>query len=302
MTKYVINSCPTDQLIQFQGHTIRHPRFNKVIDAISLAHRRRRGLIIIGESGAGKSTILKYYEKKMYVEPTDTHDYKKVVRIKIPPSPTLKNVTTLLLQVLGDEAPGKGTQNDMDLRVARKITTLGVEMIMIDEFQDLLYSDSAKRMRTVGNYVKHLIDSFNVSVILAGLENARTVLKGHAELKRRFMATSELKAFSVREPSEFSYFQKYLGLVQKQISIDTVSLDSESMVWRMFVATNGLPGNIASIVETAIDSAGAEQKLKITDFIDAYDSVVDDPTSRRFNPFSRSAADVKKKALKGEGK
>jgi type II secretory pathway predicted ATPase ExeA len=298
LTKYAIDTIPSEQLTKFQEQTIRHPRFNKIIDAIALAHRRRKGLIIIGESGAGKSTILEYYEKKLKLEPSDLGDFKKVVLIKIPASPTLKNVTSALLDELGDEEPEKGTLDGMQRRVARKVEQLGVEMIMIDEFQDLLYTDTSKRMKNVGNYVKHIGDKYKVSVILAGLENARSVLSGHPELKRRFMATAELKAFEARAPEELAYFQQYLSIVEKQIGFQSINLGTESMAWRMYYATHGLPGNIASIVETAIDLAAEDQKLKMAHFIDAYELVINDPKRKRVNPFSYSATDIRNKVLK----
>jgi type II secretory pathway predicted ATPase ExeA len=291
----------------FLSKTIRHPMFQNAFAAMAGAHRthgnRSKGVMLLGPSGVGKTTVIENYARTVSRSATETHSYCTVLHINTPPSATIKDVLSELLFALNDPAPDKGTERAMNQRFRKLAKELQVELIVLDEVQHLLKHNAQKDTRTVSNFIKNLMSDLQIPVVLCGLEEASQIGSGHAEFKRRFAATCLLSPFGIITDEERNYFTQYLVNCEKvllSLGVKTVSLTSELMIDRFYLASQGKPALISALIEQALENAELGETLTVTDYAKAWAFAIHDPFEHRVsNPFHMRGDSLKLHTAKG---
>lgn len=179
-----------------------YPRLKEISAAISDCHHlsnlkdEPECLFLKGETGAGKTTILKSYAQNYPKSETSDGTIVPILEVTIPSPATVKSVVTKLLWELGDPAYDKGTISNQTIRLIGLIKDCRVSMVFLDEFQHFIDRDSAKVLKTVSDWLKNLILDTKVPVILIGLPEAEIVFQFNSQLSRRFANRHNLSPFS----------------------------------------------------------------------------------------------------------
>jgi len=307
MNNIQLRTCRKTETDAFLSKTITHPLFQNAFAALAGAHRTHgnlaKGVMLLGPSGVGKTTVIKYYARSVARSTTDTHSYKTVLHINTPPSATIKDVLSELLFALGDPAPDKGTERAMNQRFRKLALALKVELLVLDEVQHLLPHNAQKDTRTVSNFIKNLMSDLQIPVVLCGLEEASQIGRGHAEFKRRFAATCILRPFSIQTDEDRDYFAQYMLKCEKMldsVGVKTISLTSEQMIERFFLSSEGKPALISDVIEQALENADLSSTLTVTDYAKAWAFAVHDPLEARVsNPFHMRGEVLKRHIAKG---
>lgn len=292
------------ETIEFLERVIMYDRIDRIDAAIRDAHAtsgfRPKSVILTGPSGAGKTTIIKRYKKAIPAESTDTHDHIPVLLVEVPPSPDLRSFLMELLRALRHPRPErKATLGEMRLEVVRLAQALKVELIIIDEFHDLLPRHN-KNSPKIMKFIKNFMNQLEIPWVLVGLPESSEILEsGDGQLRRRFSACRHLPPFAIDSDDEFSLFQGYLEMLQSDMPIKCYRLDEDNMVLRMYCATEGLPGLIANILERLIENHEGDGRASLEDFATAYrQALVHDVRVRDggvgFNPFLAPMAQVRR--------
>jgi len=249
---------------------ILHPDFNKALKLIRDCHENSiqsadpKSVMITGDSGAGKTTLFKYYKDK-YDETIhgETKTQKRILHASIPSPASNKFLAERLLRQIGDVHYDKGTLNNKTHRLTRYIKENGVELIMIDEFQHFL-KPSKLSVYDSADWFKHLINETNVPVVLFGLEESEIVLKTNPQLGRRFKRRLSFKPFLYGTPKEKERFQKLLKAIDSQLPFEVDSeLFTEDLSARLHYASDGLMDTIMNLIREAAKFAIQEDEVCI---------------------------------------
>ncbi|WP_445367464.1 TniB family NTP-binding protein [Methylomonas sp. BW4-1] len=181
-----------DELQRFDEEYIPFPPFVVAVDAVkvNLALFRETGiaqhLLVLGESGAGKSSICRWIEQQYPKFTLPDRDVTPVLIVSVPSAATISSMASALLEKLGDPAATTGTVSAKTSRVITLCRACRVEMILFDEAQHIHDRGKATTHYMVGDWLKSLIDQTGVPTVFLGLPRLEQILQVNEQLRRRF--------------------------------------------------------------------------------------------------------------------
>ncbi|MBZ0283499.1 MAG: TniB family NTP-binding protein [Anaerolineae bacterium] len=236
-----------------------YPRWNAIVERIKECHSLNtlasepECMVLVGPTGAGKSTLVGSYIAEFPREITETGVYQPVVRTVVHPKATIANVQTDMLRALHDPLAGSGTIGKRDIRIYKYFMDCKVELLVIDELQHFVDRESEKVLIEVSNWLKTLIKETGVACLLIGLEReAELLLDSNPQLSRLFGDPLVLSPFVWDESnpkSTVEEFRKLLAEIDYLLPLKKLSnLSDREMAWRIYVATNGVINNVMKLL------------------------------------------------------
>jgi len=281
-----------------RDHVIEYPEFTYGIRRLADAHqrfrstRKGRGLIFVGQSGSGKSTVVNYYLRQFPHQETDSGRTMPVLRVLTPESPTVKTLAQAFLNAMAVPGADKGTAQEKTERVIRYIHACGVEVIAIDEFQHFFEGVRANRpARAVSDWLKNLLSACDIVVVLVGLPKSILAINDNPQLRRRFASVHYLQPFGYVTAEEQHVFQDVLAGLQGLLPCPCIDLDLPDIAQRMYFASQGLIDYVIKILEGAVclGGSGPGGKLVLEDFAEAFREEVWKACPDALNPFVQGA-------------
>ena len=284
-----------------------YPRVEKIIGIMRECHNtygdsRPSCALITGNAGVGKTTLIEEYIHR-YDSPRERVGDNMIVpilRIGAPGSASSKSLLSRMLHILGDHAWSKGSKDSMAERLIRFIGECKVTLIIIEETQHLVDSDSQKVITKTRDTLKDLLDSTRTPIILFGMPNASDVVDGDQQVQDRFSVRLKLEPFGydneiqedgneAQGESRKKEFQHFLWGVEKQLHFEQpFGLDSVDMSYRLFYASDGNPRRL---VEDLIKNAAlyainsGRKRLDIKDLALAFETYLHGIVPHKTNPF-----------------
>jgi hypothetical protein len=223
------------------------------------------GLAIIGESGTGKTSVLKDF--KSTHKPTRSADGMEVpiLYVKVPANPAVKSLQGAIIHELGASDSDRGTEGEKERKVKILLRNTGNRMIMFDEFQHLYDRGTRRIMIHAADWLKGLIDDTRSTIVVAGLPSAQNVIEENPQLERRFLAPIHLPQFSWHNVDERDGFCDILEVFHSAIAKEfkTPELHSEVMAYQFWRATEGQIACLVKILRHALRKAADEDRTVI---------------------------------------
>lgn len=142
-----------DRIQMVERLYINFPRNQSALNAIGNCHSHAKlskepeGILILGDTGAGKTTVVKLYMRSHPRIVTEEATVVPVLYATVPVPATCKSLVTALLTAIGDPAAEKGSQVTQTLRLKRYIEACKVELLILDEFQHFQDRESLRCSR-----------------------------------------------------------------------------------------------------------------------------------------------------------
>lgn len=211
-------------------------------------------LLIIGEPGAGKTSLCKWLKRKHPVVRLLDRDKTAVLIVKVPPAATVPGIIDAMLRELGDPWYGRGSITDKTARVVTLCKGCGVELMIFDEAQHLYDRGDTRTHYMVGDWFKHLIDELGVPSGLIGLPRAEQILLINDQLRRRFSRKLSLAlGQSDTDSIETECLQLYISLVTLlSIPVSAHPFNAQEMGRRLYFASDGRVGYIKKLMSAAL--------------------------------------------------
>jgi hypothetical protein len=214
-------------------------------------------IALVGESRTGKSRAIEGCLVRHPIQRTPDGLVVPILRVKTPPKPTVKALAELMLRGLNDPLFDKGTENAKTIRLRKLITSSGVVMVAIDEFQHFVDKGSLKVMHHVADWLKVLVDDCGVALVVAGLPRCQAVLEQNEQLAGRFMSPIFMPRFDWQDQDQREEFTEILGAFHESLSahFELPALDAPELAFRCYCATGGLMGYLTKFLRQAVWNA-----------------------------------------------
>jgi hypothetical protein len=271
---------------------VAYPRFKEILSVIDDCHHfyfkdEPECLFLKGETGTGKTTILKSFAAKYPRYETAEGTVVPILSVTIPSPATVKSLVTKLLWELGDPAYDKGTMANQTIRLIGLIRDCGVSLIFLDEFQHFIDRDSAKVLKTISDWLKNLILDTKIPMVLIGLPEAEAVFQFNCQLSRRFANRHNLSPFSWSDDSG-KEFRTFLHAIESQLPLkEESSLASNEMALRFYYASDGIVAYVMKLIRygTHLALKSGQEKLELNLLALAFDKYVKADKPNKKNPF-----------------
>jgi hypothetical protein len=274
-----------------------HSKFTPVIREIARIHHRGRsagvaeGMLLVGQTGSGKSTALEYYAQRFPRTTEDGIVKIPVLLIPTPESPSVKDFAEAVLDALGDPAASKGTARAKTKRIAHFFGECGVELMLIDEFHHFFDSTRAAESKRISDWLKAMKDIARIPTVLTGLPRAIQVVYMNRQLRRRFSAPQYMEPFGFDSEEDQLEFRGVLKGIQSLLPMGSIDISEANMARRFYFATHGLFDYIVKIVDDAVSRGGTGKDGQVTmaDYAAAFKRTVWSAAPEHLNPFMEKA-------------
>ncbi|PSV30908.1 TniB family NTP-binding protein [Photobacterium sp. GB-72] len=222
-------------------------------------------MMVFGASGVGKTTVIKKYLSNNKRDSEIRGDIIPVLHIELPGNAKPVDAARELLLEMGEPL----ALYDTDLtRLTKKLTDLirsvGVRLIIIDEFQHLIEEKSNRILTEVVNWLKMILNKTNCPVVLFGMPYSKLVLGAKSQLHGRFSIQFELRPFSYEGGT--GTFQKFLMHLDKALPFEKqAGLANESLQKKLYAFSQGNMRSLRNLIYQASIEAIDKQHTTITE-------------------------------------
>jgi DNA transposition AAA+ family ATPase len=286
-----------DRIKMVESIYITFPRNEIALKAIKQCHQHAKvageaeGLLIQGETGAGKTTLYRRYIRDYPPKINEDGTIARVLYATVPVPATVKSLVTKLLSAIGDPVAERGSQISQTNRLKRYLEACGTELIILDEFQHFQDRDSSRILKTVSDWLKVLMDETGVPVLLVGMPYSHTILDadGNEQLQRRFATRIDLNPFGYETSEEKAEFRKFLKAIDARLPLaESSNLADPDTAFCFYEATGGVVAHVMKLVRraTVIALELGQEKLTVDILALAYEQRLAANNPSMKNPFS----------------
>lgn len=220
------------------------------------------GLVLIGESGVGKSSIVSYFinqaNRELGVE-------KAVIKVYTNKVSTLNAIYISMLKALGDIAPTKGTPDEKRFRIGVLIKNLNVQMIFFDDFHHVVEQRGREAARAIVDDVKMFMEEYHIATVLVGVKSLANVGLVNEQIENRYNAIVEIPALNIKVQEGVNdlraFIDSYISHHGIKLSFDITSMDN---IYHVYAATRGVLRVIVNLIKSAKLNANNEGSEIVT--------------------------------------
>lgn len=252
-----------DSLVRAGTALIEYPRFKELhreilrCQKISKLLGEPQCMSLEGGTGTGKTTLVRAYADSFERIFTGEGMRIPVFYVQVPSPVTIRDLAQEALRQLGDPAYDKGTRGALTIRLAGLIKACGVELVILDDFQHLIDSETNHILAQVSDWLKVLIKETGVPFLVVGIESrVEVILQANSQLSRLFAARETLEPFpwDASKEETLQEFSRFVRYVEQAIAQPLPpNLPRTELLYRLHYATNGIVGNLMNLMlNTAI--------------------------------------------------
>lgn len=291
-----MNPSVYEAIKELQEANLVFPAFETAFDQIkdNLKLFRQTGaaqhLLVMGESGTGKSTLARLFAERYPKEVLPERDVLPVLKVDVPAAATIAGTVEAVLACLGDPMPERGTVSVKTARAVRIARGCGVEMLLFDEAQHIHDRGRVYSQYFVGDWLKSFMDALALPVTLLGLPRTEALLQVNEQLRRRFTHRLSLAFHQNRADSNTDdSLALFHGLAQNmKVPFRPSPYSWNELSERLYYATDGRISYVKQLLIAAYRQALILETQEITpqDLEDAFTRSIWPAGVGALNPFN----------------
>ncbi|MBH0039784.1 TniB family NTP-binding protein [Pseudoalteromonas sp. SWN166] len=293
-----------EQLRNFSDCIVMHPQIKTIFnDFDELRFNRKyqsdqQCMLLIGDTGVGKSHTINHYKKRVLATQNYSRSTMPVLISRISRG---KGLDATLIQMLADlelfgssQIKKRGYKTDLTKKLVESLIKAQVELLIINEFQELIEFKSVQERQQIANGLKFISEEAKVPIVLVGMPWAAKIAE-EPQWASRLVRKRKLEYFSLK--NEIKYFRQYLMGLAKQMPFDEPpKLESRHTTMALFSACRGENRALKHLLLEASKLAlGCNEYLENKHFITAYekfDFFNEKEPLKLKNPFKQDIKDI----------
>jgi len=251
---------------------IQSPQITDIIDDISDCREFSDGLhepdcmIVVGDTGAGKTTIIDKYLAKHPRTETNDGSIIPILSTSLPPNATPITASEQLLSDLGD--PLAFSRGNDPVKIAKEMSDLmklcGVELIIVDEFQHMIDRKNKQILHSAADWLKMLIVHSKIPVVLFGMPYSVVILEANNQLAGRFELQHTLEPFRLNNKENLILYKTFLAMLDEALPFrESSALASPDMMKRIYAFSQGNLRRIRKLINRSSRLALRDDSNKI---------------------------------------
>lgn len=260
---------------------IAHPSVRFAIEGIREKAQRvartgeSEGVVVLGETGSGKTHMLEFLSREFAIEPDPTLDYtpRPFVVLSVPTPCSPLDFSRAVLKSLGDPLRHRVRNANASDRVRGLLTDCKVKFLAIDNFHDVPERRRTRGVDQVITWVRELFDAVPAVYLLVGNGEADTVINSSTQLKRRFPFQCRLQYQGVETEQQRREFAKLLFEIARRLPLaEQQSFVDHGFVSRAFYGTSGIIKYLVELFDHAwtLGLKQGREQLLVADFEAAF--------------------------------
>jgi len=284
-------------LERINGVLIQYPRFAHLLEAMSeslamsLVTDEPQCVALEGDTGAGKSTLLRTHVRRYPRRETLEVSIIPVLYMLTPSPATVGSVLDAMLDALADPGAARGTISAKNSRLVKLVAVCQVQQIILDDFHNLIDSETDHVLATVSDWLKYIIKKTGKPVVVVGIKGkVQTILRSNPELSRLFARREVLEGFAwnLDDSRTTDAFGRFWSMLETAAEMPLVpSLPRLEFLARVHYATNGIVGNMMNLTRTTVSRAEKQGSkiLELEHFSTAFQERLEEHLVGKVNPF-----------------
>ncbi|MDO6566267.1 ATP-binding protein [Alteromonas sp. 1_MG-2023] len=252
--------------------------------------------VVSGESGSGKTVLLEKVIERFNAIYQSSKIPSKGVYIRSPSNMKPLDLLRKMLSAFGEPGEVRGTEDEMRRRITKQIINKNIKLMVFDEFQQVVEKLGEKSVRQHADYLKELLDEYNLFLVFAGTPRVTEILNANEQFESRCNRVIHKSLMSVSTPESYSILASYLTTLQSVHKIAGTDLSHPSVVLPIQHATGGDLRRITRTLVKACQHARRDNRDKLSkdDFQASW--VPSSTAGKRqvVNPFRRQLSVLKK--------
>lgn len=272
----------------FVGNNQTSHILDKLLNAIRLGKAKKNaGLIsLTGNSGTGKTTFINQFQNK--------NPSVKIKIFELDSKETIETLVQAILLEIGDPLSNNlprsiddmSRQTETQIRAKAKAGQL--DLIIFDEAHHLHAGKSNTTAKNVREWAKQAPSSWGIPVMFVGLSDIEEMFLKDRQLRRRRLATLQLKEFRWDNVQDQLDWRTFLKVVDDALPFpESSKLSNKKQAQAIFEATSGVFGFAEQLLISAAERAALQghSSIKRADFHNAFEDHRDDFECDGPNPF-----------------
>ena len=298
-----------EQLRMFNDCIVMHPQIKAIFNDFDELRQNRKFqsdqqcMLLTGDTGVGKSHLINKYKNKVLA----TQSYSRTTMpILISRISRGKGFDATLIQMLADlelfgssQRKKRGYQTDLTRKLVESLKNAHVELLIINEFQELIEFKTIKERQEIANGLKFISEEAKIPVVLVGMPWAEKIAE-EPQWSSRLFRIRKLDYFSLKNQRKY-YLQYLMGLAKNMPFDEPPKLEDKHIAIALFASCRGqnraLKHFLTESLKLALShSEYIEKKHFIVTWDELYLSVKIDTLEGKKalkNPFTQEIKDIK---------
>jgi hypothetical protein len=236
-----------EKLRQFNDCIVEHPQIKIIFNDFDELRQNRKFqidqqcMLLTGDTGTGKSHVINHYKRRVLASQTYS---KSTIPVLVSRISKGKGLEATLIQVLSDldlfgssQRKKRGEKTDLTKKLIGSLINANVELLIINEFQELIEFKSRQERQYIANELKLISEEAKVPIVLVGMPWAELIAE-EPQWSSRLVRKRKLDYFSIQKDSK--YFRQYLMGLARKMPFDTPpNLEDRHITTAIFSACRG---------------------------------------------------------------
>jgi hypothetical protein len=271
-----------EQLRQFNDCIVMHPQIKIIFNDFDELRQNRKFqidqqcMLLTGDTGSGKSHIINHYKKRVLASQNYSRTTIPVLVSRISKG---KGLEATLIQVLADldlfgskQRKKRGEKTDLTKKLIEALVKAEVELLIINEFQELIEFKSRQERQYIANELKLISEEAKVPIVLVGMPWAELIAE-EPQWSSRLVRKRKLDYFSLQKNK--GYFIGYIkGLAKKMPFDEPPTLGDKDTTAALFSACRGENRSLKHLLSESLKLALlSDEKLEKKHFYLAFEKL-----------------------------
>lgn len=289
-----------EQLGRFNDCFVMHPQAQTIFNDFDDLRLNRnfqsdqQCMLLTGDTGVGKSHLINNYKKRVLASQTYSRTSMPVLVTRISShkglDATLRQMLTDLESFGSQQRKGKNYKIDLKTQLVKNLVRANVELLIFNEFQELIEFKTPKERQTIANELKFISEEARVPIVLVGMPWTEQITE-EPQWSSRLIRRRKLEYFSLQKDSK--YYRQYLMGLAKYMPFDSPpKLEGKELSIPLFSACKGENRTLKHLLTEALKIAllDGANTLEVKHLSKAYEHLFSclEAKEASDNPFSQS--------------